>query len=430
MQSNDPLPPGGTAQGNKTIYVVGGLIVLVGLAVCLITVLAVFRGLRSPDSTADSAAATQTAAAALTQTSPASPPTETVPAPTEEPTGQATDVPTAEPTEQACLDKTSVADVTIPDDTVFRPGQQFDKTWTFTNRGDCTWNNEYRIVFVDGDAMGGPSDPLPFIGDAEVAPGESVEALVILVAPQEPGTHRSNWKLQNGDGEQFGWGESETENDRAFWVQIVVEAAEATPTPEPADPSLIGIPPIEGLGDPDWRFNPTINWSFEGDNLSVNMVDGELRLRSPEIIQQDRWFVPLNAALSDSYFEAVFRTAQNCSGGDRYGLAMRVSDDFSQVYAFNVSCNGKFRIYKLSDDFEIIRDWTESDAINAGPEQFNRLGVHAEGESLTFYINGEQVAQFSDNDLSSGRFGYLVASIESENFRVFVTDAAYWNLAE
>ncbi len=33
-----------------------------------------------------------------------------------------------------------VADVTVPDDTHFSPGQTFDKTWRLQNAGDCEWS--------------------------------------------------------------------------------------------------------------------------------------------------------------------------------------------------------------------------------------------------------------------------------------------------
>jgi hypothetical protein len=53
-----------------------------------------------------------------------------------------------------------------------------------------------------------------------VAPGETVDISVILVAPTGPGTYRGEWLLRNSNGLLFGIGE---ETNAPFWIQIVVE---------------------------------------------------------------------------------------------------------------------------------------------------------------------------------------------------------------
>ena len=347
--------------------------------------------------------------------------------PTEAP--QATETPTPEPTAQNCLNKASVDDANIPDDTVFAPGESFEKSWTVINKGDCTWTGDYGLVFVDGDAMGAPDEAVPFL-QTLFEPDSEVIASVTLTAPDEPGTYRGNWMLQNGAGERFGWGVGD-ENQEVFWVQILVEdtePAEPTATLNPEDPTVLGAPPIADLGDPDWRFDPNDNWEFSTDNLDAEMVDGELRLRSPNAIAQDRWYVPLTDSLSDFWVEAVFRTGPSCSGGDRYGMVIRVSGNFSETYVFSLSCNGKYRIYALTPDYELVQDWTSSAAINTGPDAYNRLGILAQGNDFTLYINGQEIVTFEDWSIASGPIGFMIAADQTANFRVFMTDAAYWEL--
>ena len=87
------------------------------------------------------------------------------------------------------------------DDAEFLPGEAFTKKWTFRNEGTCTWNTNYKLVFVTGDQIGGPdSVAMP----VSVAPGAQVEISVDLVAPEDPGTYTGYWKLQADDIEQFG----------------------------------------------------------------------------------------------------------------------------------------------------------------------------------------------------------------------------------
>jgi hypothetical protein len=114
-----------------------------------------------------------------------------------------------------------VADVTVPDDTVFAPGQSFTKTWRISNTGQTTWTSDYALVFIDGDLMGAQSSvPIP----EEVAPGKSVDVSVDMIAPETAGSYISYWKMKSPDGKIFGFGSAGTE---AIWVKIAVQAGGA-----------------------------------------------------------------------------------------------------------------------------------------------------------------------------------------------------------
>ncbi|MCZ7540832.1 MAG: NBR1-Ig-like domain-containing protein [Anaerolineae bacterium] len=105
----------------------------------------------------------------------------------------------------AAFDEASyVADVTVPDGTVIKPGAAFVKTWRVRNTGTTTWTPDYTLRFAADDQMGGPdSVPLP----RAVKPGEIVELSVRLRAPKEAGRHRSTWKLANAAGKPFEYGQ-------------------------------------------------------------------------------------------------------------------------------------------------------------------------------------------------------------------------------
>ncbi|GAB4581580.1 MAG: hypothetical protein Fur0022_43290 [Anaerolineales bacterium] len=169
----------------------------------------------------------QTIEAQLTQiaANPQSTPTPLLTAPTEASTVlPSTDVPGATPVtpvvNENCDRAAFVADVTIPDGTVFEPGETFVKTWRLRNSGECTWNAGYSVIFEQGDAMGSPASfPLT---SGEVRPGEEVEISVTLKAPDEPGEYRGDWKLKNASGQVFGLGNS---GNASFWALIVVGSA-------------------------------------------------------------------------------------------------------------------------------------------------------------------------------------------------------------
>lgn len=117
-----------------------------------------------------------------------------------------------------------VADVTIPDGSVFAPGAALVKTWRFRNIGTCTWSTSYAIVFYSGAKMGAPSAVnLP----TSVAPGATVDVTVNMTAPSIPGHYRGYWMLRNASSVLFGVGPYGT---YWFFIDIVVSGSAPTST--------------------------------------------------------------------------------------------------------------------------------------------------------------------------------------------------------
>lgn len=109
-----------------------------------------------------------------------------------------------------------VKDVSVPDGTVFSPGEPFAKTWRLKNRGTCTWTPDYTLVFTGGAGMSGPTAVrLP----GYVAPGQTVDLSVYLTAPSTPGRYTGYWTLRSPSGTLFGYGDHA---DQAFYVDIKV----------------------------------------------------------------------------------------------------------------------------------------------------------------------------------------------------------------
>jgi predicted RecA/RadA family phage recombinase len=138
-----------------------------------------------------------------------------------------TETPTPMPT-GCILDAAFVADVTVPDGTVFEPGARIDKIWRIRNSGSCPWESGYTWVFMSGDQMGAAaSQAVPAI-----AAGANVDVGVTMYAPSTPGTYTGYWRMKSPDGQVFGQTSS---------VQIVVQSpATATPTATPTSTPLPG----------------------------------------------------------------------------------------------------------------------------------------------------------------------------------------------
>ena len=144
-----------------------------------------------------------------------------------------------------------VADLTVPDGTIFRPGEKFTKTWRLINAGTSTWTTAYSLVFFSGEQMGGAaSTPLT----AQVPAGQTVDIGVQLTAPSQEGKYTGYWMLRNASGTNFGMGSNA---DGAFYVQINVAGAAVT-----------GTVTASGTGTPGVTASPT---SGEGVVTSASL---------------------------------------------------------------------------------------------------------------------------------------------------------------
>ncbi len=133
------------------------------------------------------------------------------------------DTPTPSNTPIPCNLAKFISDITVPDGTIFEPGETFTKTWRLKNVGSCAWTSGYDIVFSGGDAMDAPASVQLTAGT--VNPGQNIDVSVDMTAPAAEGTYRGNWKLREPGDELFG---IENSSSGLFWVEI--EVKEPAPT--------------------------------------------------------------------------------------------------------------------------------------------------------------------------------------------------------
>lgn len=187
-------------------------------------------------------------------------------------------------------------DITVPDDTQFRPGETFTKVWRLQNIGTCTWTGDYAARFFYGDLMS--ASEVVFLG-REVATGDNVDIAVDMVAPNDPGNYQGNWKLINGRGQLFGIG---PKGDAPFWVRIVVERVATqtstptiTPTPTltatlPVTPTATptATPPVQSSGDLSLQIPQSVDLdSGERDPLDGKDLDYRLENSFHVLIPQN-----------------------------------------------------------------------------------------------------------------------------------------------
>jgi hypothetical protein len=108
----------------------------------------------------------------------------------------------------------------IPDGTIFDPGETFTMTWNLKNVGTSTWTVSYLLRFYSGDAFGAPTEIL--LGRA-VLPGETVAISIPMKAPTRPGDYRSDWVMADEARANF--------KQPVFLKITVLAPPTSTPTP-------------------------------------------------------------------------------------------------------------------------------------------------------------------------------------------------------
>jgi hypothetical protein len=118
-----------------------------------------------------------------------------------------------------------VSDISVPDGTVFGPGEKFTKTWQLKNTGSATWTPAYTLVFMSGNQMGSDASvALP----KNVPPGETVDISVNMTAPNQAGNYFGFWILRSASQKNFGVGPN---SDQPVYVEINVQSGGSQGTP-------------------------------------------------------------------------------------------------------------------------------------------------------------------------------------------------------
>lgn len=127
-----------------------------------------------------------------------------------------TEIPTlsSAPSDSDCIHASLVGEYP-PDQTLFKPDEEFTKTWTIRNEGTCTWDTSYKLIFWSGDALGGATY---YFLTQIVPPGGDISISIPLKAPSTEGTYTGYWRLQTPWNKVFGVGQY----SQAFYVAIQV----------------------------------------------------------------------------------------------------------------------------------------------------------------------------------------------------------------
>ncbi len=145
------------------------------------------------------------------------------------------------------------------------------------------------------------------------------------------------------------------------------------------------------------------NWVIEGDNAAQTAVIDEklvIDLADNNIIQ----FTTLPDFTFDNFILEVDAQLLQGDLGSSYGVLFRMQDT-SRFYRFEITGDGLFMVERRDGESgwtRFVDAWTDTPAINQGVGSTNRLKVEALGQSISVYVNGILLHQFTDTAYSSG----------------------------
>ncbi|MFN2269801.1 MAG: family 16 glycoside hydrolase [Anaerolineae bacterium] len=177
------------------------------------------------------------------------------------------------------------------------------------------------------------------------------------------------------------------------WYSSVVPAR-PSPTPMPK----ANLPWSDDFSD------PTSGWYTEvGSGAEVGYQEGVIRV----FIEGANLSAWAFGGHEFSDFRLAIDATQVAGPDDNeYGVQVRIRDS-DHFYRFSISGDGYFQVTKHTKGERpelMTAEWVESDAINKGAAT-NHLEVVCQGPAMTFFVNGQQLAQVEDADYTSGDIG-------------------------
>ena len=103
----------------------------------------------------------------------------------------------------ACNNNVFVEDVTVPDGTIMKPGQDFLKVWRVQNTGSCKWDEGYKLAYIGGDGKLDAFTKKLGSGDF-IDAGATGDLGINLTAPLAEGKYQESFKMQADNGAFFG----------------------------------------------------------------------------------------------------------------------------------------------------------------------------------------------------------------------------------
>lgn len=235
------------------------------------------------------------------------------------------------------------------------------------------------------------------------------------------------------EGVNFGWDFEFLPGGTPTPIADVTATPEVSATPTGAPTATLDPDdPRAGLGQPRFEdeLNSGANWGlYSNDQVEFTLGDGQLNMTALQADFTD-WWTLTGPTVEDFYVEGVLGIGE-CAGRDEVGLVVRSSNVGGQWvgYLFAVTCDGRYalRIWDGETMTKLISE-TPSEFITAGSNTEHRLGVLAQGDTLTLYVDGNRLTEFTDATYEQGLVGVFVSAAQTPGVQGYLDRIAVWEV--
>ncbi len=163
-------------------------------------------------------------------------------------------------------------------------------------------------------------------------------------------------------------------------------------------------------------FDEAGSWQLSSDAAAeVSITQGQLQIH----ILQPGQIAWATAGRTFRDFHLRVEATQLAGPVDNeYGVLVRLEDD-THFYAFSISGDGYARVaYYAAGVWTVLgSDWMPQAAVHQGAAT-NVLEVEARGTQFTFWVNGEQVAQVTEETLLDGDIGLYAGAFDEAGVQI------------
>jgi hypothetical protein len=168
-----------------------------------------------------------------------------------------------------------------------------------------------------------------------------------------------------------------------------------------------------------WTMEPTdsVEYTYQGRALHISVA-------------QPRWIAWSfhERTLTDFFAEVdVAQVEGNPDGA--YGLIFRFANR-DNFYIYRITADGYYSLWrKVGGEWEMMVDWTATDALETGLDADNRIAVLAMGAEISLLANNQVIYAGTDGLLPVGQVGLAAGTYEEPAIKTRFDNFALWDLA-
>ena len=214
-------------------------------------------------------------------------------------------------------------------------------------------------------------------------------------------------------------------------LPILTPASSPSPEPSPTETaadftSQLGAPTYSNAMNSGSAFGLDAS-GYDDGYTRIQMSDGAMVLSAYSPNGWRGWRLT-DRGMSNFYMEGSFTTL-DCAGKDQYGLVFR-SPDYAtgEGFYFGVTCDGRYSLLLYDGtQYQTLIALTSSDKINQGSNQTNRLGVLAEGSSISLFVNGVRIDGTTNSTYETAtKVGVFIQALSTPGFTVNLDQLTMW----